>query len=145
MSVNPQYCHSFFGLEKSKEINPGLIMGLDKNDPICSAMIDSYQNSSFFIDKYNKTICQRITPFFEKLGFVKEDKTQKVGNYSIYASEFFSPLDEKTKKIEITNNTVSIHWFNASWLSTKEKLGKNPFIAKLIKAKNKIFKRKKHG
>ena len=134
----------FFGMEKSLEINPGLIVALEKNDEVCDFMIDSYNNSHFFADKYNITICQRIYAFFDIRGFARKDENQIIEKYHIFSSEYFSPLDEKTRKLCKTNNTFSIHWFNASWLSKKEKLAKHKFISTLIKIKNLIFRGKKH-
>ena len=37
---------------------------------------------------------------------------------TIFAQDFFSAKDYKTGKINRTKNTVSIHHFNASWVTT---------------------------
>ena len=32
-----------------------------------------------------------------------------------YILEIFSPIDCKTMEMALTSNTISIHWFTASW------------------------------
>ena len=53
---------------------------------------------------------------------------------TIYPPEYFYPLDYKTKKIVITNKTLSIHHYKASWIpkSTKIKRAIKKFIKKII-------------
>ena len=47
--------------------------------------------------------------------------TQQIENTTFYSSQYFSPIDVITNKKKITKNTYSIHWYNASWYSPKQK------------------------
>lgn len=130
----------FFAMEKEMIINPGLVMGLRPMDNVCIYMMSSYNNTCFHKKGYNLTVCQRIMPFFESKGFNKIDVNQKCGEYYIYDSSYFSPLNPITKNIELTDKTISIHWFNGSWLSKKEKLSKTLIMKWYIRIKNKFIK-----
>ncbi|MBQ7797915.1 MAG: glycosyl transferase, partial [Clostridia bacterium] len=44
-----------------------------------------------------------------------------IGSTYFYSAEYFSPIDVITNKKKITSNTYSIHWYNASWYTPKQK------------------------
>ena len=115
---------SFFGLEAGKTISIalGLVMYVEKDDYFCKRMLDSYKNDVFEKNGFTfKTICERANDFFYPLGFIGKDTFQKLGNYSIYPSEFFSPINNYTRKTKITKNTLSIHYYLGTWLSHRER------------------------
>ena len=47
----------------------------------------------------------------------KNNKYQKIYDMDVYPIEYFCPLKMGTNKITITDNTYSIHHFDASWKS----------------------------
>ena len=53
-----------------------------------------------------------------------ENNFDKLDNILLLEKEYFYPfgLNEKFSKSVITNKTVAIHWWNASWSSLKNKL-----------------------
>lgn len=115
----------FLALEdgKSVSIAPGLIFYSLKNDEFCKKMLDEYNSEHFEKDGFTyKTVCERADNFFINLGFVKKNEYQEIGEYSIYPSDFFSPINNYTKKVLITKNTYSIHHYLGTWLSKKERL-----------------------
>lgn len=113
------------GFEKSNLLAPGLIWAVEKNDIHLSNILKIYSNLDFNIDACKEqTVCKIFTDYFVKLGLETVDKTQEVDNYKFYSSEYFSPIDVVTNKKKVTNNTYSIHWYNASWYTKKQKLMK---------------------
>ena len=41
---------------------------------------------------------------------------------TLYPSDYFSPIDYSTKERHITMNTISIHHYDATWITKKEKI-----------------------
>lgn len=112
----------FVGFETSDLLNPGLIMGATPKNGDLKNILDIYKKTKFEVDKCKDlTICHIYTDYFEKMGLEPVNKTQELKNYKFYSSEYFSPIDVITNKKKITKNTYSIHWYNASWYSPKQK------------------------
>ncbi|MBP5651083.1 MAG: glycosyl transferase [Clostridia bacterium] len=115
--------YAFTGFETSGLIAPGLILACEKENLDFVAILNSYKSRHFLVDgvQDTKTICQTFTEYYEKFGLKAENITQKVNNFTVYASEYFSPYDVITNKKKITSKTYSIHWYNASWYTPWQK------------------------
>lgn len=98
-------------------INPGLGFGCEARLPIIKKILDNYSNLHFCRDgKYNlKTIVAYTTEIFIKNGLIIKNGIQKCCSFTLYTRDYFNPLNSETKKIEITDNTRSIHHYMASW------------------------------
>lgn len=90
------------------------------------------------------------TDFLLKHGFVQNDQKQTVADITIYPTEYFCPKDFFSGNLNITNKTYSIHWFNASWHSPRQKfllrigriIGPNLYF-KLVDIKNFLLRKPK--
>lgn len=105
-------------------INTGLGFGAKPGNIIIKELMGSYHNASFYKadGTFNQKACTiYTTEYFMQYGYVKEDKRQIVKEISIFPSEYLCPMDYETGKIDITNNTIGIHWYDASWLSKSDK------------------------
>lgn len=113
----------FAGFEKGDSVNTGLIMGCEACDSLCRAMLQEYNSDKFVIDgSLNlKTVCERVTAYLCNYGLELNNTTQKVENYVIYDSTYFNPFDMDTGKINLTENSVSIHHYAASWCSRRSR------------------------
>lgn len=114
-------------------INPGLGIGAIPYDILYKEILDDYDKSNFIKEDgtYDyTTIVDRTTSILNKYGFKQIQKIQKVLNINIYPKEYFCPMDYATGKIDITENTYSIHWYDASWLNERmqKRRNKNKFI-----------------
>jgi len=69
------------------------------------------------------TVCVYFTEILQKHGFIPGDEKQQCGSFSIYPKEYFCPFDDLTGVMNITKNTVSIHWYAKTWMSKKQILG----------------------
>lgn len=120
------------GFETSNLLNPGLFMASEQhNEDLCN-ILDIYKTLKFDVDNLtNLTICEVYTKYFEQKGLKRKNVTQEIENTKFYASEYFSPIDVITNKKRITSNTRSIHWYNASWYTGKQK-----FYSRLKKVVN---------
>ena len=56
-----------------------------------------------------------------------DDGIDRIGDIYIYYPEYFSPLDHRSDVLMITENTRSIHHYDASWKSPSQKI-KDRFI-----------------
>lgn len=121
-SITPLLNKSFMGFETNNILNPGLTMGTNKNDPVCTDMLNSYEQETTFEEKF--TVCDRITKYFIDLGLEIKNPSASIEfcGYTLYPPEYFNPLGENFDKLTITPNTYSIHHYDASWKSPDEKL-----------------------
>lgn len=116
---------AFIGFEDQKTCCSGLIRGASAGDPLCRKMLESYHNDRFLQEdgRYNtKTVCIRETDMLKEHGLVQNGKMQTVADTVIYPAEYFSPKDYLTDRLNITENTVSIHHYDASWYTEEDKL-----------------------
>lgn len=117
--------HAFFGVESQNlNINTGLGFGAEQYNDIVKKLRDMYDDISFYKKngELNLTSCPiYITKFFEELGYIKNNKIQTIRNIEILPSDRFSPYDYKTGKINLSKDTFSIHWYNASWFDEDDK------------------------
>lgn len=124
---------TFVGFENPKSCNSGLIRGALKKDKICKLMLESYENDHFILDdgKLNtNTVCSRETALFQNFGLKLDNTLQQIEETTVFPTEYFCPQDMLTGKICITENTYSIHRYQGSWLSKKEKF--KLFIRKIL-------------
>ena len=55
----------------------------------------------------------------------------------LYPADYFNPYDSLTGKLKKTENTYSIHWYDASWSDTSQfRLKINRFIRRIIGVEN---------
>lgn len=116
---------SFTGIEAfSRLVNPGLVYGCLKGDSLVKEVIDSYQNDKFIITSPEEmlTINKRISGILDKYGYIREDTKQTVNGLTIFPSEVFCAYDGQKRCIKITDNTVSVHHYTASWLPWYRKI-----------------------
>ena len=119
--------HAFLGSEDQVHISTGLGFGAEKNNPIIKMMLDDYRDVHFFKPdgSYDLTPCpDRNTKAVEKelsRGKLSSGLLQ-LKDATIYPKEYFCPLDADGIRVNKTQNTYSIHWFSASWLSHDEQI-----------------------
>lgn len=121
---------SYFGSEDGMHISTGLGFGAEAGNEIVLAMLNDYNNEKFILDSggYDLTTCpvRNTKAVFDKYDFKMVDgkNIMYYKNNYIYPPDYFSPLNFNTKKMEMTNNTYSIHWFDASWFTKEQKRNK---------------------
>lgn len=108
-------------------VNPGLGLATEPGNRFLGILLDLYSRLHFINPDgtHNlKTIVQYTSDILIEHGLQKTSDIQCVDNIWIYPKEYFNPYDCVTDKIELTENTRSIHYFAASWKTRKERFMK---------------------
>ena len=116
----------FAGFESGNLINPGLIFGSKPKNEDLKNIKQFYDNTHFKTKHgYNQTtICEIMTEYYQKFGLKRENVYQRLDNIDVFPVEYFSPISTITNKKDISENTFSVHWFNASWYTKGKKIKK---------------------
>ena len=116
---------AYFGFEDGKYVATGLGFGAEKGEAILAELMADYDNTPFIKSdgSFDTLSCpMRNTSVLVRHGLVQDDSEQLLdGRICVLPSEYLSPLSFATGEKRITENTVSIHWFAASWLSDEQK------------------------
>ena len=74
----------------------------------------------------------------ESIGLKRNNAMQQIDTMMIYPSEYFAAKDFYTGIINITENTISIHQYNASWmdLADRKVIEMRQMLAPLFGLKN---------
>ena len=116
---------AFAGVEGAGNLNAGLGIGSPAGMEVFKEVLDSYQEDHFVKPDGSlnfKTIVTRVSDIFYGHGFKKEDTIQEIKGITVYPTEYFCPKDYLTGKLNITDNTYSIHHYDASWQSTTSRI-----------------------
>ena len=116
---------SFMGLEESDKVfvAPGLGLAANPGLDLTEEVLDSYHNSHFKKDENGsyETVVTRVTNIILKHGDIYPDKITEVAGITIYPPEYFCPLSYYTGKMNLTENSRSIHHYMATWCSKWDK------------------------
>lgn len=141
----------FLAIEQpSHLINTGLGFGAVKGNATIKEMLGEYDGVKFRMAKdiYDQTPCPtRNTRPFLKYGFKRSiDSPAFLGGARIYPPEYFCPFERKINRLEITENTYSVHQYTGSWAGFSDteyarKLGeyKKTHGAFAVKIKKNLF------
>lgn len=102
------------------QINSGLGIGCTEMHPIYKEILEQYNHSHFILKSgcvNYTTVVERVTNVFIKHGLKQTETIQECEGITIYPPDFFCPKSYIDRKIHITHNTVSIHHYDASWMS----------------------------
>lgn len=120
--LTPLLEHSAYaGFEDEKSVNFGQGFGAEKGNPAIYAHMKMYDTLRFVNEdgSLNRTASPRYTTLcLKERGLKVNDGTvQQLDGITIYPTEYFCPKDFVTGETNVTNNTYSIHQFDASWYS----------------------------
>lgn len=106
----------------------GFGLGANSGLGLYEEILEDY-NKAHFINQDGSlnlyTVVQRVTKLLEKYGFdnnINNNEIQKISKINIYPPEYFSPKNCLTGEVSITNNTISIHHYEASWYTINKKI-----------------------
>ena len=109
----------YFGFEEGVYINTGLGFGAEKDNVFVKAMLEDYGNRHFKENgMMNMVPCPHLnTEVLEKMGLKRNGTFQIIDGTAFLPTEYLCPLDYQTGKIKMTDNTISIHHYNSSWMT----------------------------
>lgn len=99
-------------------VAPGLGLGVNPGLGLLKEILDAYTTFHFHNEDgtlNTKTIVDYTSEILCKHGLQNTSKIQNVADVWIYPHDYFAPKNVDTKLLTITNNTVSIHHYDASW------------------------------
>lgn len=113
---------AYMGVENTTRVATGLGFAAEAGHPFIRENMEYYELLTSFD---NLQSCPWITTsLLEKHGYRKDCKEiQTVAGMTIYPEEYLCPKNERTGITTITNNTFSIHQFDASWFEESWKTG----------------------
>ena len=124
----------YLGFENSKQINTGVGFAAPAGHEVVAAMLAAYDDIAFITDgKPDMMPCpRRNTASLVPLGLEVNGKLQTVQGITVYPVDYFCPMDYDTGKINLTENTYSIHRYGYSWADADS--------IKILERKRKVFK-----
>ena len=129
---------AFMGFEHGLGVNSGLITGAEKNQKVISELKKQYEKMHFLNQdgSLNMTSCVKYTTdFMMGKGLKKENAKQIIEGVTVFPTEYFCPKNQFTEKVDVKENTYSIHRYVGTWADDTVKYGQ--------KLKKKL--RKKYG
>ena len=143
----------FTGIESNYKIAPGLVFACRPGNTIVKEIMEMYQKDHFILPDgtiNTKTVVNRVTEIFSKHGFQKNGTEQVVEGFHIYPAEYFCAYDFVTRQFAVTDKTVSIHHYAATWTGRKSRIKRRiqdilrkrigiENYKKLIETKRKLF------
>lgn len=114
---------AFSGFESDTNIPTGT-MAAEKEHPLFMEFLNDYQNSHFIKPdgKYDLTTnVTRITQKCLSYGLVQNNTLQTIEGFTLLPKDYLCAKDPGTKIMTITKNTYTIHHFDGSWHTPKER------------------------
>lgn len=118
--------NAFMGFELGgvNLIATGLGFGATPFHPLVTALRENYENSPFVKPngEFDTLPCpQRDTKVLVEYGLQQNNQKQIVADMTFFPSDYFSPIGFYGEK-NFSNNTYSIHHFNASWFTARQRI-----------------------
>ena len=117
--------NGFVGFEDKSFINFGQGFGAEAGNPVIKELIDSYNSLKFFNEdgSLNTVASPELnTITLAEMGLKRNGEKQILNNcFTIYPSDYFCPKSLNDGIIRKTENTYSIHHFDASWFDDNQK------------------------
>lgn len=116
--------NGFMGVETTLCVNSGLGFAAPKGCNLLKSLIELYRGIDFVTYKgeLSEIACPVLTTrYLLEYGFKQDNSFQTVCGIDIYPSDYFSPIDYYSGQMKKTQNTRSVHWYAASWLSPEAK------------------------
>lgn len=114
----------YFGIEQDLcMVASGLGFGAEKENNIILDMLKEYDKVDFTNEEREKIACPILnTKALETKGFIKENKFQNLGDVTVYPSEYFDPIAPGDTQNLLTEKTISIHHYSATWTSSGNRI-----------------------
>ena len=118
-------------------VNPGLGMGAEPGLELYRKILEYYSKLQFILPDgtYNITdaVVNITTRELIRVGLRNRIGIQKVDCISIYPADYFNPFDDITGKVNITDDTYSIHWYSKTWMKV------SPLRQKIARLLHRVF------
>lgn len=115
-------------------VNAGLGLGASPGMPLYKNIIDYYKNTKFTVGLQSVTVVYHVTQLLRNKGLECKPGIQHVSGLNIYPADWFNPFDDGTGKVNITQNTRTIHWYSKTWLDhrIRKRIPISRFIHRIV-------------
>lgn len=131
----------FAGFQEDNYVATGLGFGAEKGNRLIYEMMVDYHDRH--IEDSNGNFMKIACPVFntavlERFGVIPNGEMQMVMGLTVFPKEYFSPKDSQTYITKITENTYSIHHYDATWKNKNAKLKQKIIVlaVKILGEKN---------
>ena len=103
----------------------GLGFAVEPKNHIIKEILDFYESRHYiYPDGHMEqiTIVKIVTDILKRRGLSRSDIPTTIDGITIYPWDYFCPVEFLSNKMEITENTRTIHHYSASWMSWTDKL-----------------------
>lgn len=114
------------GLDGEYGVNTGSMMGAQAGNQYLRLQEVAYRTYTFgevTVSGRTKTCVDYTTELMLQYGLVRNNQEQTVLGVTVYPSDYFSPRNMDTGRIDLTNNSRSIHRYDGTWASQTEQRG----------------------
>ncbi len=105
----------------------GLCLGVEPNHPFINKLLKHYEAKEFVLPNSNNTSEHNVVAYTTQIlcddGLRQTNEIQECSGFKIYPKEYFCPTLIKGRPI-ITDKTVSVHYYAASWFPRNKKIKK---------------------
>lgn len=129
---------AILGFESKENVAAGLIIAGEKGIPLFKEMYEQYESLSFY--NPDGTLNLTPSPFYStqvllQHGLKQNNELQKIDDVTIYPTEYFCPKSIKTRLIQTTENSYTIHHYDGSWVTgaTRKLINEKNWIAEHFK------------
>lgn len=115
---------AFTGFESEKTVNPGLVYSSISGQAMLERVMEVYQKREFGqkINGRPENIVDVVTGVLKKQGLQENNTFQVVNGVAVFPKEYFCCFDHETQSFEVTDQTISVHHYFASWSPWYRKL-----------------------
>lgn len=115
---------AYMGFEGREYVNSGLGFGAMAGDKMLREILAVYDEIDYEAHKGDPSKISTpiiITNILLKHGFRQDGELQKVGAMTILPEDYLCPKNPLTRLTNLTENSHSIHHYDASWVDAKER------------------------
>lgn len=111
--------HAFWGMENSDSVNSGSLFGAEAGYVTLQRLLDLYAKMDFKLNQLPKMITVPIvTKILVEQGLVHKNQEQRLNDGAVvYPTQAFAPLHYWGGG-RVSNDTYSVHHYDASWLAS---------------------------
>lgn len=113
---------AFLGFEGTQWIATS-IMGAEPGNLVICQFLDAYSERSFMrkdgmLDQ-TTNVEEWTRLLIHEFGLKLDGRMQEIAGFDIFPTDYFTPYDYLTGKLNKTDNTYTIHWFGQSWINNR--------------------------
>ena len=113
--------NAFYAFENPSYVATGLGFGAVPHHTTIDAVLQQYLNLTPNTDGHFQLVgCPKLnTAALLSLGLQLNGQRQNIAGAEILPAEYMNPYNDATGELNMTPNTISIHWYSKTWLSKK--------------------------